>query len=158
LNLNVPIRQEGFWSPIHLTDLRALREVERAVPPEDAVLVPAQHWNVAEWEHWVIPVGPTTALLPYGERRYLFDVYLGASYPLSWRDLEDRLCSRDPAVRQAFLAKHRVRWLLVRDTRDAETALREQKMCDAPLSALGVQLPPVRSERGLRLFRLEIAR
>jgi hypothetical protein len=58
-------------------------------------------------------------------------------------------------VRQAFLAKHRVRWLLVRDTRDAETALREQKMCDAPLSALGVQLPPVRSERGLRLFRIE---
>jgi len=155
LNLHVPIRQEGFWSPIHLTDLRALREVERAVPPEDAVLVPAAHWNVADWENWVIPLGPTTALLPYGERRYLFDVYLGASYPLSWRDLEDRLCSRDPAVRQAFLAKHRVRWLLVRDTRDAETALREQKMCDAPLSALGVQLPPVRSERGLRLFRIE---
>jgi hypothetical protein len=104
----------------------------------------------------VIPVGEATALLPYGERRYLFDVYLGASYPLSWRDLEDRLCSRDPAVRQAFLAKHRVRWLLVRDPANhgVEAALREQKMCGAPLSALGVQLPPVRVERDVRLFRL----
>jgi hypothetical protein len=156
LNLDVPTRQRGFWGPIGLRDLLALRRVEAAIPPGDGVVVPAEHWNIAEWEHWVIPVGDTTALLPYGERRYLFDVYLGASYPLSWRDLEDRLCSKDPAVRVRFLDRTRARWLLVRDfgARDAADALHRQRMCGEPLAALGAVLPAVRADRGIYLFRV----
>jgi hypothetical protein len=156
LNLDVPTRQRGFWGPIGLRDLLALRRVEAAIPPGDGVVVPAEHWNIAEWEHWVIPVGDTTALLPYGERRYLFDVYLGASYPLSWRDLEGRLCSRDPAVRVRFLDRTRARWLLVRDpgARDAADALRRQRMCGESLSALGADLPAERVDDGIYLFRL----
>ncbi len=155
-NLHLPMRQRGFWGPIGLRDLLALRRVEAAIPPGDGVVVPAEHWNIEEWEHWVIPVGDTTALLPYGERRYLFDVYLGASYPLSWRDLEDRLCSKDKAVRVRFLDRTRARWLLVRDpgAEDAADALRRQRMCGEPLSALGVELPAVRTDRGIYLFRL----
>lgn len=156
LNLHQPIQQRGFWSRVDLADVAALHRLERLVPPEDAVLAPAEHWNIDQWEHWVIPVGPTTALLPYGERRYLFDVYLGASFPLSWRDLEDRLCSRDPSVHGAFLERWRARWLLVRDDRGrgAAEALDAQRMCGAPLAALGVELPPVAAERGIFLFRL----
>ncbi len=156
LNLHQPIKQRGFWSRVDLADVAALHRLERLVPPEDAILVPAEHWNIAQWEHWVIPVGPTTALLPYGERRYLFDVYLGASFPLSWRDMEDRLCGRDPRVREAFLDRWRARWLLVRDDhgRGVGEALAAQKMCGAPLAALGLELPPVASERGIFLFRL----
>jgi hypothetical protein len=156
LNLDVPMRQRGFWGPIGLRDLLALRRVEAAIPPGDGVVVPAAHWNIAQWEHWVIPIGETTALLPYGERRYLFDVYLGASYPLSWRDLEGRLCSRDPAVRVRFLDRTRARWLLVRDpgARDAADALRRQRMCGESLSALGADLPAERVDDGIYLFRL----
>lgn len=155
-NLDVPIRQGGFWGPIGLSDLLALRRVEAAIPPSDGVIVPAEHWNIAQWEHWVIPVGDTTALLPYGERRYLFNVYLGASYPLSWRDLEDRLCSKDPAVRARFLHRMGVRWLLVRDSgaRDAADAIRRQRMCGEPIAALGAQLPAAREDRGIFLFRI----
>ncbi len=155
-NLRLPMRQRGFWGPIGLRDLLALRRVEAAIPPGDGVIVPAEHWNIAQWEHWVIPVGETTALLPYGERRYLFDVYLGASYPFSWRDLEDRLCSKDPAVRVRFLDRTRARWLLVRDpgAKDAADALRRQRMCGEPLAALGAELPAVRADRGIYLFRL----
>ena len=156
LNLHEPIGQRGFWSRVDFADVAALHRLERLVPPSEAILAPAEHWNVAQWEHWVIPVGPTTALLPYGERRYLFDVYLGASFPLSWRDLEDRLCSRDPAVREAFLDRWRARWLLVRDDRGrgAAAALAAQQMCGAPLAVLGVELPPAGAERGIFLFRL----
>ena len=156
LNLHLPDKHRGFWSPIRWRDLQALRQVEATIPPEDGVLVPAEHWNIGNLEHWVIPVGDTTALLPYGERRYLFDVYLGASYPLSWRDLEVRLCSSDRGVRAGFLARQRARWLLVRDpgARDDADAARRQRMCGEPLTSLGAELPAARAEGGIYLFRL----
>jgi hypothetical protein len=156
LNLEQPWGHHGFGSHVELPDVLALRRLERLVPPEDGVLVPAEHVNVARWEHWVLPVGPTAALLPYGERRYLFDVYLGASYPLSWRDLEDRFCSPEPARRRAFLARERARWLLVRDQagHPPEVVLAGAGPCGAPLAALGAELPPVAVERGIHLFRL----
>ena len=112
LNLHRPLQHNGFYDPVGLRDLRAFRAIEAAIPETEAVLVPAEHRNIAEWEHWVLPLGQTAALLPYGDRRYLFDVYLGGTYPLSWRDLEDRLCSRDPAVRREFLRRTSARWAL----------------------------------------------
>jgi hypothetical protein len=157
LNLDRPRNHHGFWTRIGLGDLRALHRVEEAIPPEDAVIVPAEHWNIADWEHWVIPVGPTTALLPYGDRRYLFDVYIGAGYPLSWHDLQDRLCSPDATERARFLRAQRARWLLVRDTtaRDDAEALGRARACGAPVAPLWPQLPAVRADRGIYLFALQ---
>jgi hypothetical protein len=156
LNLHRPIQHQGFRGPVGLADLRALREIEAAIPAGDAVIIPAEHANIADWEHWILPLGETTALLPYGERRYLFDVYLGASYPFSWRDLEDGLCSPDPAVRREFLDRAGARWALVRDTAapDAAAALRQPRLCGTSLEAFGAKLPAVREERGIFLFRL----
>jgi hypothetical protein len=156
LNLERPMGHHGFFSHVELADVAALHRIERFIPPEDGVLSPARHLNIEQWEHWVFPVSPTASLLTYGDRRYLFDAYLGPSYPLSWRDLEDRLCSPDPAVRGAFLDRWRARWLLVREDhgRGAAEALADQRMCGAPLAALGVELPPVGAERGIFLFRL----
>lgn len=156
LNLHRPLQHRGFYGPIGLADLQALRRIEEAIPPGDAVIVPAEHANIADWEHWVLPLGETAALLPYGERRYLFNVYLGASYPFSWRDLEERLCSGAPAVRQAFLARAGARWALVRDTkaRDAAAALMQPRICGRSLAELGAVLPPARELRGIFLFRL----
>jgi hypothetical protein len=157
LNLHGPLQHDGFYDPVGLTDLRALRDLERSIPEAEAVIVPAEHANIADWEHWVLPRGETAALLPYGRRRYLFNVYLGASYPLSWRDLEDRLCSGDPALRRAFLDRVGARWALVRDTRaaDAATALQRPRICGKALEAFGATLPPVAQERGIYLFRLQ---
>jgi hypothetical protein len=157
LNLHRPLQHRGFYGPVGLADLRAFREIEQVIPAGDGVIIPAEHANIADWEHWVLPVGETTALLPYGARRYLFNVYLGASYPLSWRDLEDRLCSSDPAARQEFLARTGARWALVRDTRaaDAAAVLREPRICGRSLEAFGAVLPPAREERGIYLFRLD---
>jgi hypothetical protein len=159
LNLHLPIQHRGFWSPLGIEDLRALRQVEAAIPASDGVIVPAEHANVANWEHWVLPSGETAALLPYGERRYLFNVYLGASYPLSWRDLDERLCSDDPAIRSSFLERTGTRWALVRDLRapDAAAALHEPRMCSGrqiSLAALGAELPAIRERRGIFLFRV----
>jgi hypothetical protein len=159
LNLHRPLQHRGFWSPIGVEDLRALRQVEAAIPPGDGVVVPAEHANIAGWEHWVLPLGETAALLPYGERRYLFNVYLGASYPLSWRDLEEGLCSNDPAVRSRFLERTAARWALVRDlrARDAAAALHEPRMCrgqQVSLATLGAELPAVREREGIFLFRV----
>ena len=159
LNLHRPLQHRGFRTPIGLEDLRALRQVEEAIPPEDGVIIPAEHANIANWEHWVLPLGSTAALLPYGERRYLFNVYIGASYPLSWRDLDEGLCSSDPAARARFLERTRIRWALVNDpgAADAAAALERPQMCsghDVPLSALGAELPAVRQSRGIFLFRV----
>ena len=151
LNLHRPLQHQGFRGPIGLADLRALRRVEAAIPAEDGVIVPAEHANIAEWEHWLLPTGGTAALLPYGERRYLFNVYLGASYPLSWRDLEERFCSTDPNVRGQFLARTRARWLLVREAGSGDP-LRAQEMCGRPLSAIAAQL--IHADGGIFLFRL----
>lgn len=156
LNLERPTKHRGFWSQIGFGDLRALRRVEAAIPPSEAVLIPAEHWNISDWEHWVIPVGQTTALLPYGDRKYLFNVYLGAAYPYSWRDLQDRLCSSDRATRVRFLQASGARWALVRDrnARDAREALRDARICRQPLEAFGAVLPAARAENGIYLFRL----
>ena len=159
LNLHRPLQHRGFRTPIGLEDLRALRQVEEAIPPEDGVIIPAEHANIANWEHWVLPLGSTAALLPYGERRYLFNVYIGASYPLSWRDLDEGLCSSDPAARARFLERTRIRWALVNDpgAADAAAALERPRTCsghDVPLSALGAELPAVRQSRGIFLFRV----
>ena len=159
LNLHRPLQHHGFRTPIGLEDLSALRQVEEAIPPEDGVIIPAEHANVANWEHWVLPLGNTAALLPYGERRYLFNVYIGASYPLSWRDLDEGLCSTDPAARGRFLERTRTRWALVDDpdAADAAAALERPRMCsgqDVPLSALGAELPAVRQSKGIFLFRI----
>src|SRR6185295_18346680 len=62
LNLHQPIRHEGFWTPIGLEDLRALRRIEDAIPPGDGVIVPAEHARFGGWENWVLPRGETTAL------------------------------------------------------------------------------------------------
>jgi hypothetical protein len=156
LNLHRPLQHRGFWGPVGLADLMTLRRVEAAIPVEDAVIVPAEHANIANWEHWVLPLGETTALLPYGERRYLFNVYLGGAYPLSWRDLEDKLCSKDPEVRSQFLRRTRARWMLVRDldALDAAAAVRQPRICGLSFAALGAELPAVREERGIFLFRI----
>jgi hypothetical protein len=158
LNLHRPIQHRGFWGPLGIEDLRALRQVEEAIPASDGVIVPAEHANIANWEHWVLPSGDTAALLPYGERRYLFNVYLGASYPLSWGDLDKKLCSDDPAIRSSFLDRTGSRWALVRDLRapDATAALHQPRMCSGRISlaALGAELPAVRERRGIFLFRI----
>jgi hypothetical protein len=159
LNLHRPIQHRGFWSAVGVEDLRALRQVEAAIPPADGVIVPAEHMNLPDWEHWVLPLGHTTALLPYGERRYLFNVYLGASYPFSWRDLEEGLCSKDPEVRSRFFERSGARWALVRDlaARDAAAALHQPRMCQdrgVSLGDLGAELPAVREQGGIFLFRL----
>src|SRR5581483_10988359 len=157
LNLHRPLQHGGFYDPVGLRDLRAFREIEAAIPKDEAVLVPAEHRNIADWEHWVLPLGQTAALLPYGDRRYLFDVYLGASYPLTWRDLQDRLCNADPAVRRELLRRTSARWALVRDTEapDAAAVLRKPFLCGMSMERFGASLPPVRQERGIFLFRLE---
>lgn len=156
LNLHLPLQHRGFWGPVGLADLMTLRRVEAAIPVQDAVIVPAEHAKINEWEHWLLPLGETAALLPYGERRYLFNVYLGGTYPLSWRDLEDRLCSKDPEVRSRFLQKTGARWMLVRDLAalDAAAALRQPRICGLSFAALGAELPAVREERGIFLFRI----
>ena len=139
-------------------DLRALRHVEAAIPQADGVIIPAEHATFDGWEHWVLPLGETAALLPYGGRRYLFNVYLGASYPLSWRDLDDGLCSGDPAVRAAFFARTGARWVLIRDQSGADAATvvhqRWPRMCGVSFAALGAELPAVREQMGIFLFRL----
>ena len=158
LNLHRPLQHPGFRSRIGIEDLRALREVERAIPPQDGVIVPAEHANIAQWEHWILPLGETAALLPYGDRRYLFNVYLGASYPFSWRDLDEGLCSRDPAARAAFFARTGARWVLIRDESGADAASVVHrpwpKMCGVSFAALGAELPAVREQMGIFLFRL----
>jgi hypothetical protein len=157
LNLHWPLKHHGFWSWIGMHDVRALREVEKAIPPEDGVIIPAEHAIIGQWEHWVLPLGETAALLPYGERRYLFNVYLGASYPLSWRDLTDRLCSEDPVVRAAFFERMHARWLLVRDFGGDAAAVvnrRWREMCGVSFAELGAELPAVREVDGIFLFRL----
>lgn len=160
LNLNKPIQHGGFWSEAHLRDLRALRAIERAIPPGDGVIVPAEHHTVGTWEHWVLPLGETASLLPYGDRRYLFDVYLGASYPLSWRDVEDGLCSTNREARARLLERTGARWALVRDSEaaDDDEALHRPQMCagrSTPLAALGARSPAVARSGDLFLFRLE---
>ena len=156
LNLDLPARHRGFWSPVGLSDLAALREVERPIPPDEAVLIPAEHWSIGE-EEWVIPVGDTTALLPYGERSYLFNVYLGRSYRYGWRDLEQRLCSPDPATRRAFAERARLRWLLARaaGARTAAEVAARTRICDQPIEALGEVTVAVQ-ERDLVLFRFRV--
>ncbi len=96
LNLHRPLQHRGFRGRIGFDDLRALRAVEAAIPPADGVIIPAEHVAIADWEHWVLPLGDTGALLPYGERRYLFNFYTGASYPFSWRDRPGRRGSSCP--------------------------------------------------------------
>src|SRR5436190_114026 len=159
LNLHRPIQARGFWTAIGFEDLRALRRVEAEIPPQDGVIIPAEHAVVNDWEHWILPLGETAALLPYGERRYLFNVYLGASYPLSWRDLTSSLCSADPAMRARFLERTRARWLLVRDLEapNAAAALNrpQPRMCGGSFAGLGARLPAVREQRGMYLYRLE---
>jgi hypothetical protein len=156
LNLHRPLQQPGFWTRLDFEDLRALRAVEAAIPPNDGVIIPAEHAIIPNWEHWVLPLGDTAALLPYGERRYLFNVYLGASYPFSWRDLENVLCSRNPARRSQFLERTHARWVLVRDLEamDAKAAVQRPQMCGLSFAELGAELPAVREERGIFLFRL----
>ena len=158
LNLHRPLQHRGFWTRIGLVDLRALRHVEAAIPQADGVIIPAEHATFDGWEHWVLPLGETAALLPYGGRRYLFNVYLGASYPLSWRDLDDGLCNGDPAVRAAFFARTGARWVLIRDQSGADAATvvhqRWPRMCGVSFAALGAELPAVREQMGIFLFRL----
>jgi len=157
LNLDRPLRHHGFWTRIGIEDLQALRTLEAAIPPADGVIIPAEHANIGG-EHWVLPLGETAALLPYGERRYLFNVQLGASYPLSWRDLDQGLCSKDALARSRFLERTRARWFLVRDlkARDAGAAIHRPQpwICGLSFAALGAELPAVREERGIFLFRL----
>ena len=106
----------------------------------------------------MLPLGETAALLPYGDRRYLFNVYLGASYPFSWRDLDDGLCSRDPVARSAFFARTGARWVLIRDQSgaDAATVVNQPwpRICGVSFAALGAELPAVRERMGIFLFRL----
>jgi hypothetical protein len=148
--------QPGFGASIGARDLRSLRKVEATIAPGDGVLVPAAHATLAGQRPSVLPVGPTAALLPYGDRRYLFNDELGASYPLGWRDLVERACAEDPATRARFLERTTARWFMVLDrgAKDGADAARRTTFCGAPLHDYGVQQPPVRVERGLWLFRL----
>jgi len=146
LNLHRPLQHRGFRTPIGLEDLRALRQVEEAIPPEDGVIIPAEHANIANWEHWVLPLGSTGRCCPTASGVPLQRLHRG-ELPLSWRDLDEGLCSSDPAARARFLERTRIRWALVNDpgAADAAAALERPQMCsghDVPLSALGAELPP----------------
>jgi hypothetical protein len=145
--------QRGFWDAIDRRDLAALRKVEARVPAGDAVLVPAEHRAIAGKENWVIPLGPTAALLPYARGRIVFNVFLGYSRLFGWQDLRDELCAGDRVRRARFLARANVRWLLLRAPGVGPRAVFEStRICGRSLEELGVVFPPVFVKRGQLLF------
>ena len=154
-NLAAAAASPGYWGPIRWRDVAALRRVEATIPREDGVIVPAIHETI-NLENWVVSKGDTTALLAYGDRRYIFNFYLGASYPVSWRDLAGHFCSADSAVRARFLARTATRWVLVRDpsARDSIEAAALQQVCGQSLTAFGVELPAARADGRIYLYRL----
>ncbi|MCP5042246.1 MAG: hypothetical protein GY944_14565 [bacterium] len=147
----------GFWTPVGSGDIAALRTLESHIEPEQGVLVPAAAWEIGE-ERWIIPQGPTASVLPFADRRMVFNGRLGPSVFYNWRDVA-RFCRGSDAERADFLARHNVRWFLLKDDDVASDALhRRFRMCKLPLAKLGVVTPPAYVAGDLALYRIDPAR
>jgi len=147
----------GFWAPLHHRDLANLRSIETHIGPDEGVLVPAAAWGIGE-ERWIIPQGATASVLPFSTRRLVFNARLGPSVVFNWRDVV-QFCQGSDAQRAAFLARHDVRWFLLKDPAVGSDALHQRfRMCKLRLAQLGVITPPAHVEGNLALYRIDPAR
>lgn len=145
--------ERGFWAPIDRTDIAALERIEARVEAEAGVLVPAAAWEIGE-ERWVIPQGPTAAVLPFATKRMIFNARLGPSVFYNWEDLTG-FCQGTALQRRAFLEAHDVRWFLLRSEAPLDRTAERFRMCKRTFAELGVVSPPEHVEGNLRLYRID---
>ncbi|MDP6981120.1 MAG: hypothetical protein QF570_21370 [Myxococcota bacterium] len=149
--------EHGFWAPLRSEDIEHLRTLEQHIEPEEGVLVPSAAWGIGE-ERWIVPQGATASVLPFSERRLVFNARLGTSVYYNWRDVAE-FCDGSDAERADFLARHDVRWFLLRDERAANGERPSRApMCKLPMSRLGVVTPAVAVAGDLVLYRIDPAR
>ncbi len=148
--------EHGFWAPLRSGDIEHLRTLEQHIGPEEGVLVPSAAWGIGE-ERWIVPQGATASVLPFSDRRLVFNARLGTSVYYNWRDVA-LFCDGRDEERADFLARHDVRWFLLRDEQAATGAHPTRApMCRLHLSRLGVVMPPVAVAGDLVLYRVDPA-
>jgi hypothetical protein len=135
-------------------ELQAIEHLNTLVPKNEAVLIPAVHWQTPRSEHVLSADGREGMIVPHLTTRLLFGVRLGTSKDYGWRDLDERLCG-SPDERRRLLREANVRWTVLRrkDVRARATFDEFTWPCGLKLRDLA-EYPAVWSEGDLALFRI----
>lgn len=148
----------GWWNPIQGKDVREFRRVEKTIPDDGLILAEAVPAKLNEVEGWVLPVGPGAAYLPFAEKRYVFNVRLGAGYRFGYNDILDDFCAGDVIAAREFLRRNNIKYLFSpKSAASGREAFLNKTYCKVSYRDLGVEYPAAFSgKNGVEFYRINV--
>jgi len=136
-------------------ELRAIELLNRFVPANESILVPAHHVLRHNYEHLMVADDATGMIVSHLRGRFLFGLSIGAGIDYGWADLVEDFCATASA-RNELLRTTNTHWVLLRDPNPSARATYDAMKweCGVTLRDLGAEYPPVFVERDLALFRI----
>jgi hypothetical protein len=149
----------GWWNPIHGKDIREFRRVEKTIPDDGLILAEAVPAKLNVVEDWVLPVGPGTAYLPFAERKYVFNVKLGAGYKFGYSAMYDNFCTGNVAAAREFLKKNNIRYLFSPNSAVlGKDAFLNKTYCKISYRDLGIEFPAAFvGNNGIEFYRINVS-
>lgn len=148
----------GWWNPIQGKDIREFWRVEKAIPDDGLILAEAVPAKLNDVEGWVLPVGSGAAYLPFAEKKYVFNVKLGAGYKFGYDDIFDNFCTGNVVAARAFLRKNNIRYLFSPNSAVlGKDAFLNKAYCNVSYRDLGVEYPAAFvGKNGIGFYRIDI--
>ena len=148
----------GWWNPIQGKDVREFRRVEKTIPDDGLILAEAVPAKLNEVEGWVLPVGPGAAYLPFAEKKYVFNVKLGAGYRFGYSDILDDFCAGDVTAARRFLRRNNIKYLFSpKSAALGREAFLNKTYCNVSYRDLGVEYPAAFSgKKGVEFYRIDV--
>lgn len=148
----------GWWNPVQGKDIREFRRVEKTIPDDGLILAEAVPAKLNNVEGWVLPVGPGAAYLPFAEKRYVFNVRLGAGYRFGYADILDNFCDGDAAAAREFLRKNNIKYLFSpKSATLGRAAFLKKTYCNVAYGDLGVEYPAAfLGKNGIEFYRVKV--
>jgi len=148
----------GWWNPIKGKDIREFRRVEETVPDDGLILAEAVPAKLNDVEGWILPVGSGAAYLPFAEKKYVFNVKLGAGYRFSYDDIFDNFCTKSVIKAREFLRKNNIRYLFSPNSgASGKEAFLNKLYCNVSYRDLGIEYPAAFvGKNGIEFYRINI--
>jgi len=148
----------GWWNPIRGKDVREFRRIEKTIPDDGLILAEAVPAKLNEVEGWVLPIGPGAAYLPFAEKKYVFNVKLGAGYRFGYNDILNNFCGGSATAARKFLRENDIKYLFSpKSAALGKDLFLNKTYCNVSYRDLGVEYPAIFSGKyGVEFYRINV--